>query len=196
MPELYRPAYIHDYDIEITQHEDWVIGFRAMPRTDQGVLYLEDTTNYTAIFSIRAPDASGEEILTVDTVSGETVVGFTPAKVERNTAYVVGQKVVPLALNGYVYECTVAGTSHATNEPTWPTVLGNTVTDGTVTWRCETDDSQVCNVFIQIGTDITSTLEPWGRGYYTLSVKDSFFHSWLHIDGAAYLRQTSTGPVG
>jgi hypothetical protein len=44
--------------------------------------------------------------------------------------------VFPLTWNGCIYECTVSGTSHASTEPTWPTTVGNTVTDGTVTWKC------------------------------------------------------------
>lgn len=52
------------------------------------------------------------------------------------TAYIVGDKVQPIAGNGFVYKCTVAGTSNATTEPTWPvTTIGTTVTDGTCTWE-------------------------------------------------------------
>ncbi len=52
------------------------------------------------------------------------------------TAYVIGDKVQPLISNGFVYKCTVAGTSHASVEPTWPVVtIGTTVTDGTCTWE-------------------------------------------------------------
>ena len=57
-----------------------------------------------------------------------------------NTAYALGDIVVPTTLNGYWYECTTAGTSHATTEPTWPTTVGGTVTDGTVTWTCRTSE--------------------------------------------------------
>jgi len=57
---------------------------------------------------------------------------------EANTAYSLGDVVVPTAglENGFRYECTTAGTSHATTEPTWPTAEGDTVTDGTVVWTC------------------------------------------------------------
>jgi len=51
------------------------------------------------------------------------------------TAYTVGQEVVPTTANGYYYVCVTAGTS-ASVEPTWPTTLGDTVTDGGVTWLC------------------------------------------------------------
>lgn len=53
-----------------------------------------------------------------------------------NTAYVLLNFRIPTTANGYVYECTTAGTSHAATEPTWPTTVGNTVADGTVTWTC------------------------------------------------------------
>lgn len=47
------------------------------------------------------------------------------------TAYAKGALVLD---TGRAYLCTVAGTS-AGVEPTWPTTAGNTVVDGTVTWR-------------------------------------------------------------
>lgn len=54
-----------------------------------------------------------------------------------NTVYAVDAIVVPTTVNGYQYRCTVAGTSHATTEPTWGTALGVTQTDGTVTWEMD-----------------------------------------------------------
>lgn len=37
--------------------------------------------------------------------------------------------------DGYVYECTIAGSTDST-EPTWPAVVGATVVDSGVTWTC------------------------------------------------------------
>lgn len=50
------------------------------------------------------------------------------------TAYAVGDVVRPTSGNGHLYMCIVAGTSHASTQPTWPTVAGQVVTDNTVTW--------------------------------------------------------------
>lgn len=52
------------------------------------------------------------------------------------TSYTLGRIVRPSTGNGYLYRATVAGTSHGTTEPTWPTVIGQTVTDNSVTWTC------------------------------------------------------------
>lgn len=50
----------------------------------------------------------------------------------------LGQIVEPTTPNGFVYMCVVGGT--ASSEPTWPVILGNTVVDGGVTWRCHAYD--------------------------------------------------------
>jgi hypothetical protein len=47
-----------------------------------------------------------------------------------STAYVVGAVVRPVIPNAHLYQCTTAGTSSASVEPTWPT-NGSTVTSGT-----------------------------------------------------------------
>lgn len=59
-----------------------------------------------------------------------------------STAYSVGDFVEPITLNGYRYEVTAiagTGTSDAA-EPTWPTVVGDTVVDNPganqITWTC------------------------------------------------------------
>lgn len=49
----------------------------------------------------------------------------------RSTGYLA----VPTVENGRYYEVTTGGTTAAT-EPTWPTTVGATVVDGTVTWTC------------------------------------------------------------
>jgi hypothetical protein len=72
--------------------------------------------------------------VTLTGVSASLVAANSLTAWAANTAYVVGQVRRPTTGNAHVYICVVAGTSHATTEPTWPTTNGATVTDGTVTW--------------------------------------------------------------
>lgn len=51
-------------------------------------------------------------------------------------AYGKNERVVPYPRNGFVYRATGAGTSGLT-QPTWPTTIDATVSDGGVTWACE-----------------------------------------------------------
>jgi hypothetical protein len=51
------------------------------------------------------------------------------------TTYAIGDFVKASTYNNHTYLCTVAGTSHATTEPTWLTTNGATQTDNTVTWK-------------------------------------------------------------
>jgi hypothetical protein len=52
----------------------------------------------------------------------------------NTTAYVIGDYYTPASPNGYVYKCTANGTS-AGSPPTFPTTVGDTVADGTATFR-------------------------------------------------------------
>ncbi|GIW60587.1 MAG: hypothetical protein KatS3mg087_1653 [Patescibacteria group bacterium] len=52
-----------------------------------------------------------------------------------STAYSIGDRVIPTTPNGYYYKVITAGTS-GTTEPSWTTTIGDTVADGSVTWRC------------------------------------------------------------
>lgn len=52
---------------------------------------------------------------------------------------------IPTTLNGYLYKVITGGTTNAT-EPTWPTTVGQTVVDGTVTWLCVSEDLTSANM--------------------------------------------------
>lgn len=100
--------------------------------------YTPDATGHN-FFS----DITGEVTGTGYTAGGVTLSGISVTKTAANswsptwassTAYSVGQIVRPTTGNGFIYRCVVAGTSSGT-APTWPTVVGTTVTDGSVTWE-------------------------------------------------------------
>jgi len=104
---------------------------------------------------------SGEYIVDTDSDPGRVVVGYgesypttalypsLPIETQFvsgyyygsvwavNTAYTT-EIITPTTanMNGLAYQCTVAGTTHAATEPTWPTTIGGTVADGTATWTC------------------------------------------------------------
>lgn len=58
----------------------------------------------------------------------------------RGVEYGAAEFVRPSAPNGYDYECTVAGRT-AQREPRWPTVIGTSVPDGSLTWTCRAPNS-------------------------------------------------------
>jgi hypothetical protein len=62
-----------------------------------------------------------------------------PTKWLANTTYAIGDVIRSSGGSGQdgnnrFFVCQVAGTSHASTEPTWPNSAGGTVTDNTVTW--------------------------------------------------------------
>ena len=106
----------------------------------------------TRVISITQTDGEGAEIVlnnqgnlvtSIDFEHYQVVVSYGCfTSVSRTawatgTAYALDDIRVPTTANGYQYRCSVAGTSHATTEPTWPTDLGVTVTDNTVTWEMD-----------------------------------------------------------
>lgn len=56
-----------------------------------------------------------------------------------NTALTLGLFRRPTVANGLRYEVTTAGTTHGSVQPTWPLVVGDTVSDGTVTWTARSN---------------------------------------------------------
>jgi len=55
------------------------------------------------------------------------------------TDYTYLDFIVPSTPNNYSYECTTPGKS-GVDEPTWPTTLGGTVTDGELIWNPNTEE--------------------------------------------------------
>lgn len=64
-----------------------------------------------------------------------TVANSWSVQRANSFAYALGDVVRPAAANGFLYRATTAGTTAGT-VPTYPTVIGQTVVDGGVTWTC------------------------------------------------------------
>lgn len=105
------------------------------------------TSSYTPDLGVHDffDDVTGEVVGTGYTAGGVTLASVTVTGTVANswgtawavgTAYGVGKLVRPTTGNGFVYRCSVAGTSHASTEPAWPTVFGQTVADNGITWTC------------------------------------------------------------
>lgn len=80
-------------------------------------------------FLLRVPDISG-----VDSNIASLFDSILDTRA-NSTSYVFGQRVLPATPNGYGYLCSTPGTTNS-SPPTFPTVPGQTVTDGTVVWTC------------------------------------------------------------
>ena len=62
-----------------------------------------------------------------------------PSDWQATNGYSVDDICKPTTPNDYWYICTVAGTSSGTEPAVWPTTIGETEVDGSVTWECITD---------------------------------------------------------
>lgn len=90
----------------------------------------------------------GDQIIEIRKSNGDSTFNLlrpaptlwiTPAW-QAGQAYAVGAYVRPTTANGLRYEQTgTAGTSGG-SEPTWPTTVGNTVSDNGMTWTCRQGD--------------------------------------------------------
>ena len=76
--------------------------------------------------------ATGGVTLTAKT-HVETVANSWGTSWAATNAQNVGDIVIPNTPNGLLYVCVVAGTTGGSH-PTWPTVVGESVADNTVTW--------------------------------------------------------------
>ncbi len=97
-----------------------------------------DLSDNPQLFTLYLGSLLTTRLLQAASSPGVANITFTPTDIlpiwVTLTAYVVGNKVQPIGGNGFVYECTTAGTT-AVSQPSWPTTpLGATVVDGTVVW--------------------------------------------------------------
>lgn len=96
-------------------------------------------------------------------IAETTYVPGTTARVQGDIRHPTATKVT-----GFVYICIVAGTQAAAEPTNWPTVLGTTIIDGTVTWRCHAYD---CALAGKIAEQNLSTPYNWEFKYGNMMKK-------------------------
>lgn len=94
------------------------------------VVSNEQLTVYAGAFLKTAKPIDLDATITVEAQGGLAAVAWT-----ATTAKALGAYGKPTVANLYYYKVTTAGTTGAA-QPTWPTTVGATVVDGTVTWTC------------------------------------------------------------
>ncbi|MDD3493454.1 MAG: hypothetical protein PHZ19_08180 [Candidatus Thermoplasmatota archaeon] len=123
--------------------------------------------------------AKNTEFISSGGISAYEKKALSPQPWAKNTAYKVGDVVHPTVLNGYFYKCTAAGTSHATTEPTWPTTVGGTVTDNTVTWTCiamgDKENLAAVQQFHTYGVSIPAGLQKASAEYFWIAIGEDTF---------------------
>lgn len=114
---------------------------------DDGMTFTLHTSTYA--LSRTADDYANDATNELATANGYTAGGIAAGVVSRthtvanswsvqraaSASYVVGDVVRPAAANGFLYRATNSGAT-AAGLPTYPTILGQTVVDGAVTWEC------------------------------------------------------------
>jgi hypothetical protein len=115
-------------------------GAKSVPSTAATGIIAYDASAMKAM--LPAPSGSGEKSATV-TYTFATAKTATLTPTARTTA-VLGTVIRPTTSNGFLYECTVSGGAMTSlTEPTWPTILGDTVSDGSNTWICREEKTKL-----------------------------------------------------
>lgn len=141
---LYNQARVYvfytNYKIPIEDEEKILSGFWAEATLKDGTYAI----TFKSLIDVLNTSTGVSYAPTCTNRLGDADCGvkIAPAAWAASTAYAainaydakIGSVVAPTVQNGWNYLCITSGTS-AGSEPTWPTTLDATVTDGGVTWK-------------------------------------------------------------
>jgi len=91
--------------------------------------YFDDITNEVTGTGYSAGGATASSPTLTTTLANSWATTWAAA-----TAYTLNHVIRPTVANGYLYQAVIAGTSHASTQPTWSTTRGINNTDNSVTW--------------------------------------------------------------
>jgi len=97
------------------------------------------TTEIDGTISVQVDTTVAHGILTGNMVAVRGFLGTVPTWV-ASTAYKIGSYAKPTTPNGKRYKCVVPGTTGG-SQPTWPTLDGEYVFNGTVAFMCDGADT-------------------------------------------------------
>lgn len=141
-------------DLSASEFVSWKIGIRDKDQgTDAATALIWDCDSGKLDGLTISGDSGG--ILTItfpESLIGPLYTSWTAAR-----AYALGDYIRPTTNNGFIYEATVAGISHAVTEPTWVTTEGLTNTDGTVTWTCRKRSLWLASIARVVGDMVRPT---------------------------------------
>jgi hypothetical protein len=103
--------------------------------TSTGPCGFTEHVSSTGTATLVMLDGTKGYVFTTPTTAGTAIDDTAEAVWTTVTSIALNARRRPTAANGYIYTATVAGTT-AVAQPTWPTTVGATVVDGTVTWTC------------------------------------------------------------
>lgn len=131
--DWYANALLNAFDAAIDLDNGMVVTLHTSTYTPNRAThdFVDDLTNELAAGSGYSTGGVSVGIVT-RTI---TVANSWATQRANSTAYLLGDVVRPATGNTFLYRATTAGTTGG-SIPTYPTVLGQTVVDGGVTWEC------------------------------------------------------------
>ena len=116
---------------------------------------------------------------------------------QPSTAYGLFQYVKPTVDNGFMYRASVDGISGAT-EPDWPTVVGQTKTDGTAQWTTAATDERIPFVIGTVNGEPAVVMDTAYIGDATITVakiKEAFLDNLTAIHGTLTFARIEQGVI-
>jgi hypothetical protein len=138
------PAFPTTINATVTESESNYTAWTASSLKTLGKAYKPTVSNGYVFKATNAGASAGTEPTWPTTVGATVTEDDTTATAwAATTALSLGAIRRPTVANTYLYEVTTAGTT-AGAQPTWPTTVGATVTDGSVTWTCRSRAAYEC----------------------------------------------------
>jgi hypothetical protein len=130
--DWYAQAFAGAFNLEVDFDDNMTVTLHTST-------YTPDRVTHDFVSDLTGEVAAGAGYSTGGVLVGaitRTVTAANSWATQRanSTAYLLGDVVRPATPNGLLYRATTAGTT-AGSIPTYPTVLGQTVVDGGVTWE-------------------------------------------------------------